>query len=47
MFYQKIKEYYQKKFYNVKQVEIFVKAKWITTEQFKEITGFDYEPLAE
>lgn len=47
MFYQKIKEYYNKELYNVKQVEVFVKAKWITAEQFKEITRFDYEPLAE
>lgn len=47
MFYNAIKYYYQdRKLYTVEQVGIFVKAEWITPEQFKEITGFDYKPQA-
>lgn len=40
--YSKIKRYYDKGYYSVDDVKIFVEAGKITEEQFKEITGEDY-----
>lgn len=38
----KVQRYYNKGYYDVEDVKVFVKAKKITAEQFKEITGVDY-----
>lgn len=37
-----IKEYYDLKLYTNDDVKIFVKAGWITTTDFKDITSVDY-----
>ena len=37
-----IKQYYYMKLYIDEDIKVFVKAKWITEEQFKEITKIDY-----
>lgn len=44
MFYDSIKRYFEMGFYTTEDVKIFVQAGWITEEQYKEITGIDYEP---
>lgn len=41
-YYATVKRYYPK-YYTIEQVKVFVKAGKITEEQFKEITGLDYE----
>lgn len=41
--YSTINNYYQRGIYTNENVKIFVKAKWITEEQFKDITGQDYQ----
>lgn len=40
--FEKVQRYYNKGYYVVEDVKVFVKAKKITAEQFKEITGVDY-----
>ncbi|VUZ24882.1 Uncharacterised protein [Acetobacterium wieringae] len=40
--YNSIKRYYDEGRYTNDQVKIFVRAKWITAEQYKTITGEDY-----
>ena len=37
-----IKEYYDLKLYSNDDVKIFVKANWVTTDEYKTITGIDY-----
>ena len=41
--YEKVKFYYQNGFWTLKMTRNAVVKKWITAEQFKEITGHDYE----
>jgi uncharacterized XkdX family phage protein len=41
--FNSIKRYYDMGKYTNEQVKIFVMANWITAEQYKEITGEDYE----
>lgn len=41
--YNSIKRYYDSNRYNNEDVKIFVAAKWITPEQYKEITGIPYQ----
>lgn len=40
--YDTIKRYYDSGRYTNEQVTVFVKAKWITEEEYKLITGQDY-----
>lgn len=40
--YNSIKRYYDMGKYTLEQMKVFVKAKWIEEEQFKEITKEDY-----
>lgn len=40
--YIAIKNYYNQNYYTIEQVKVFVKAKWINIEQYKEITGKEY-----
>jgi uncharacterized XkdX family phage protein len=40
--YNSIKRYYDMGKYTKEQVKIFVKAGWITPEQYQEITGEPY-----
>ena len=40
--FKKVQRYYNKGYYDEDDVRVFVKAKKITAEQFKEITGVDY-----
>lgn len=40
--YNSIKRYYDTKRYTDEDVKIFVQAKWITAEQYEEITGVPY-----
>lgn len=40
--YDTIKNYYDKKLYTNNDLKIFVKAKWITEIEYKQITGQDY-----
>lgn len=40
--FEKVQRYYNKGYYDEDDVRVFVKAKKITAEQFKEITGVDY-----
>lgn len=37
-----IKEYYDIQLYAVDDIKIFVKAGWITSDEFKKITNQDY-----
>lgn len=41
--YSSVKRYYDMGKYTLDQMKVFVKAKWITETQYKEITGVDYE----
>lgn len=43
MYYSIIKEYYDKGLYKIKQMKNLVKAKAITPEEYKEITGDLYD----
>lgn len=43
MYYSIIKEYYDKGLYRIKQMKNLVKAKAITPEEYKEITGDLYD----
>ena len=40
--YQKVKKYYDSGLWNVKMVRNAVGKKWITAEEFEEITGMKY-----
>ena len=40
--YQKVKKYYDSGLWNVKMVRNAVGKKWITAEEFEEITGIRY-----
>lgn len=40
--YISVKRYYDMGKYSDEQVKVFVKAGWITEEQYKEITGEEY-----
>ena len=40
--YEKVKYYYDRGFWTIAQVRNAVAKAWITSEQFKEITGEDY-----
>lgn len=41
--YDKVKTWYTMKMWNEARVRNAVKMNWITAEEFKEITGKDYE----
>lgn len=41
--YIKVKGYYNKGFWSLRQVGDAVKKCWVTAEEFKEITGEDYQ----
>ena len=41
--YDKVKRWYDMKMWNEVRVRNAVKMLWITEEEFKEITGVDYE----
>lgn len=40
--YQKVKTYYEKGYWSMKRVAAAV-GKWITADEYREITGEDYE----
>ena len=40
--YNKVKKYYNENLWNKKMVKNAVVKKWITPEEYKEITGEDY-----
>ena len=40
--YQKVKKYYDSGLWNVKMVRNAVEKKWITADEFEEITGMKY-----
>lgn len=42
-----VKRYYDMNLFPLDKVKQAVSVKWITEEEYKEITGLDYEPLAE
>lgn len=41
--YEKVRRYYKFKMWNENRVRNAVKMKWITAEEFREITGKAYE----
>ena len=43
MWYDSVKRYYNMGFYTNEQMKIFVVAEFITVEQYKEITGEEYD----
>ena len=45
--YEKVKEYYDKGYWDIRKAHDAVTHGWITEEEFKEITGYDYEPTEE
>lgn len=42
--YEKVKKYYTLGLWNTERVRNAVVKKWITKEEFEEITGEEYEP---
>lgn len=44
--YKKVKKYYDKGLWSIDWVRKAV-GRWITEEEFKEITGMDFEPKGE
>lgn len=44
--YRLVKRYYDMNLFSLERVKQAVSVKWITEEQFKEITDFDYGPHA-
>jgi uncharacterized XkdX family phage protein len=44
--YERVKEYYRGGYWTLNMTRNAVVKKWITAEQFKEITGYDYEEQA-
>lgn len=47
MMYRVVKRYYNMRLFSLEKVKQSVTVKWITVDEYKEITGQDYEPLAE
>lgn len=45
--FEKVQRYYNKGMYTVEQVRVFVQGGKITEEEFHEITGEHYNPVAE
>lgn len=45
--YRMVKKYYGLNLFPLEKVKQSVAIKWISEEEYKEITGLDYEPLAE
>lgn len=45
--YRIVKRYYKMGLFPLDKVKQSVTVRWITKEEYKEITGQDYEPLAE
>ena len=41
--YNKVKEYYDKGYWDIRKVHDAVSHKWITAEEYKMITGHDYD----
>jgi uncharacterized XkdX family phage protein len=41
--YEKVKYYYDNGLWNLEMVKNAVVKGWITSDEYKEITGFDYE----
>lgn len=41
--YEKVKEYYDKGYWDIHKVHDAVTHGWITPEEYKEITGYDYD----
>lgn len=46
VWFNAIQGYYKEGFYTNNDVKVFVRASWITADQYKQITGIDYEPAA-
>jgi len=46
MYKEWIKGYYDEDFYTKDDVKVFVKAGWITSADYKDITGDEYLPAA-
>lgn len=44
--YDKVKYYYDHGLWTIEQVRKAVEKGWITAEEYKDITGEDYEPVA-
>lgn len=41
-------DFFKRGFYTADDIKLFVEVQWITTEQYKEITGVDYvAPVAQ
>ncbi|MCH4392919.1 XkdX family protein [Staphylococcus haemolyticus] len=47
MMYRIVERYYKMGLFSLEKVKQSVTVKWITVDEYKEITGQDYEPLAE
>lgn len=47
MMYRIVERYYNMGLFPLEKVKQSVTVKWITKEEYKEITSQDYEPLAE
>ncbi|WP_233666809.1 XkdX family protein [Staphylococcus haemolyticus] len=47
MMYRIVERYYNMGLFPLEKVKQSVTVKWITKEEYKKITGQDYEPLAE
>lgn len=45
--YRVVKRYYNMNLFPLDKVKQAVTVRWITADEYKEITGLDYEPLAE
>lgn len=45
--FDKVKSYYDKGYWSVHKVYDAVGKAWITADEYKEITGFDYDDGAE
>lgn len=45
-YFKTAKRYFDLGYYDTEDVKLFVRAKKITAEQYKEITGIDYVPAA-
>ncbi len=41
--YNKVKDYYDKGYWSIEKVYNAVVKGWITPEEYKEITGYDYD----
>ena len=47
MMYRIVERYYKMGLFPLEKVKQSVTVKWITVDEYKKITGQDYEPLAE